>query len=79
MEVAIIMFLFLISVELFLIIQELIKKEKEKEEIEEAPKGRREVHGVFSDPLGDFYRKNKGLYVPVVPGSKMLEGSEDEE
>ena len=77
MEVVIIMFLFLISVELALII---IRLTEDKLEIpEKEHKSRREIQGTFANPLGDSYRKNKGLYVPIVPNSKMLDGDEDDE
>ena len=78
MEVVVVMLLVVISIELALIIIRLtddnIKREKEEEE----HKSRRDVVGIFANPLGDSYRKNKGLYVPIVPNSKMLDGDEEE-
>ena len=54
--------LMVISVEGALIILEL----KKKKEVKVNP--RREITGMFKDPLGDKYRKNKeGLYTPIRP------------
>lgn len=77
MEVVIVMFLFLISIELALILINLTTRKEEKEE--KTHSTRREIQGTFSNPLGDSYRKNRGLYVPVVPNSKMLDGDEEDE
>ena len=77
MEVVIIMILVFIAVELALI---LIRLTEEKLEIPEKEHiNRREIKGTFSNPLGDSYRKNNGLYVPIKPGSTMLDGDEDDE
>ena len=75
----------MIAIELGLIIydtkdglKEEIRKEL-KEELEGARTSRREVYGTFKSPLGDSYRRNtKGLYVPIQPNSKMLDGDDDE-
>ena len=54
--------LMVISVEGALIILEL----KKKKEVKVNP--RRELTGMFKDPLGDKYRKNgEGLYTPIRP------------
>lgn len=77
MEVIVVMMLVLISIELALILIRLT--EDKKVEVEEKEhKTRRDTQGIFADPLGDFYRKNKGLYVPIQPNSKMLDGDEEE-
>ena len=78
MEVVVVMLLVVIAVELLLILMRLTE-EKKLEAPEKTQTNRREVQGIFSNPLGDSYRKNKGLYVPIVPNSKMLEGDEDDE
>ena len=77
MEVIVVMMLVVIAIELALI---LIRLTEDKLEIpEKGHTSRREIQGTFANPLGDSYRKNKGLYVPIVPGSKMLDGDEDDE
>lgn len=77
MEVIVVMMLVVIAIELALI---LIRLTEDKLEIpEKEHTSRREIQGTFANPLGDSYRKNKGLYVPIVPGSKMLDGDEDDE
>ena len=64
MEVVYVCFLLIISIECALILYNL-RGSKEKEEKQNP---RREVSGVFKDPLGDKYRKNiRGLYRPVKP------------
>ena len=73
------MLLVLISIELALIIVRLTEDKIKNEEKEEEHRSRRDTVGVFSNPLGDSYRKKKGLYVPIVPNSKMLDGDEEDE
>ena len=76
MEIIKILFLFIIATEIALI---LLKPDK-KEEEEEERATRREVYGIYKNPLGDSYRKNrKNQYVPIKPGSKMIEGIGDDE
>lgn len=71
------MLLLMIVIELTAI---LFKLPEEKTIIkEETKKTRRDTQGIFANPLGDSYRKNKGLYVPVKPGSVMLDGDEEDE
>lgn len=65
--------LFMIAIEGALLLND--KKEEEKES---AHTSRREVYGTFHNPLGDSYRKNKGLYVPIKPNSKMLDGEDED-
>ena len=82
MEIVITFILLCILCELTIIVIGLAKlgKQKMEEETEEAEhKGRRDTQGVFANPLGDSYRKNKGLYVPIKPGSVMLDGDEEDE
>ena len=51
-----------------------------KKEEESVHTSRRDVYGTFQNPLGDTYRKNsRSQYVPIHPGSKMLDGDEDDE
>lgn len=76
MEVVITLFLLLISIELALIIIRLTEENDKNEKVEETHKTRRDIQGTFANPLGDSYRKNKGLYVPIRPGEKMLDGDE---
>lgn len=80
LEIVKIMVLFMIAVEGALILYEK-KEEKDPElKIEKgAHASRREVYGTFQNPLGDSYRKNKGLYVPIKPNSKMLDGDDEED
>ena len=65
--------LFMIAIEGALLLND--KKEEEKESVHTS---RREVYGTFHNPLGDSYRKNKGLYVPIKPNSKMLDGEDED-
>lgn len=77
MEIAILIFLVIIAVELGLIIYDLPQKREEKED---ARTTRRDVYGTFQNPLADSYRKNtRNQYIPVHPGGKMLEGLGDDE
>ncbi len=77
MEIAILIFLVIIAVELGLIIYDLPQK-KEEEEKEDVHTTRRDVYGTFH-PLADSYRRNtRGQYVPVQPNSKMLDGDDEE-
>lgn len=75
LEVVKVLVLFMIAIEGALLLYD--KKEKE-EERESAHTSRREVYGTFHNPLGDSYRKNRGLYVPIKPNSKMLDGDEED-
>lgn len=85
-EVLKILILFMMAIELALIIydtkdntEELKKQIKKELEEEGASTSRREVYGTFKTPLGDSYRRNtKGLYVPIQPNSKMLDGDDEE-
>lgn len=79
--------LFMIATEIGLVIcdtkektKEALKKEiKEEMEVEGARTTRRDVYGTFKTPLGDSYRRNtRGLYVPIQPNSKMLDGDDEE-
>ena len=70
--------LFIIAYEGALPIIKGYKPKQEKEEV--AHTTRRDVDGIYKNPLGDSYRKNKrNLYVPIKPGAKMIESSGDEE
>lgn len=73
---------FTIALELGLILFHMPTKEDIEEILkknEGAHTTRREVHGTFKTPLGDSYRKNtRGLYVPIQPNSKMLDGDDEE-
>lgn len=73
---------FIIAVELGLLLFHMPTKENIEEILkrnEGAHTTRREVHGTFKTPLGDSYRKNtRGLYVPIQPNSKMLDGDDEE-
>ena len=71
--------LFIIAYEgAWFIIKNPPKKEEPKED--EGHASRREVHGIYRNPLGDSYRKNqRKQYVPIKPGAKMIESSGDEE
>lgn len=72
------MLLLIITIELTLIYAG--GAEERKGSKEEVKKTRRDIYGVFANPLGDSYRKNsKELYVPIKPGSKMLDGDEEDE
>lgn len=73
LEVVKVLVLFMIAIEGALLLND--KKEEEKES---AHTSRREVYGTFHNPLGDSYRKNRGLYVPIKPNSKMLDGDEED-
>lgn len=78
MEVVVVMLLVVIAIELALILIRLTEEKKEEVETKEH-KTRRDTEGVFANPLGDSYRRHKGLYVPIQPNSKMLDGDEDDE
>lgn len=73
---------FIIALELGLLLFHMPTKEDIEEILkknEGAHTTRREVHGTFKTPLGDSYRKNtRGLYVPIQPNSKMLDGDDEE-
>ncbi len=73
---------FIIALELGLLLFHMPTKENIEEILkknEGAHTTRREVHGTFKTPLGDSYRKNtRGLYVPIQPNSKMLDGDDEE-
>ena len=58
----------------------ILKKHETLKKPDEPRSNRRDVYGVYRNPLGDSYRKNsKNLYVPIKPGTKMIESSEDDE
>ena len=73
---------FTIALELGLILFHMPTKENIEEILkknEGAHTTRREVNGICKTPLGDSYRKNtRGLYVPIQPNSKMLDGDDEE-
>ena len=74
MEIIKILLLFIITIEIALI----LTKPDEKEE--EEHKSRRDVYGIYKNPLGDTYRKNtKNQYVPIKPNSKMIDGDDEDE
>ena len=76
MEIVEIFLLFAIVVEGAIALR---KKPSYKKE-EPITTNRRDVHGVYRNPLGDNYRKSsRNLYVPIKPGSKMIDGLEDDE
>ena len=75
MEIVEMMLLFVIAIEGGLL---LYKKEEKKEEVEAEHVSRRDIYGTFKDPYS--YRKNnRGQYVPVRPGGKMIDSIGDEE
>ena len=56
------------------------KKKKEEPEKEDVRTTRRDVYGIYKNPLGDSYRKNsRHQYIPQRPNSKMIESSGDDE
>lgn len=58
----------------------IIKNPPKKEEPKDERTTRRDVYGIYKNPLGDSYRKNqRKQYVPIKPGAKMIESSGDEE
>lgn len=76
MEIVEVFLLFVIAVEGVLMLR---KKPTYKIE-EPSMANRRDVHGVYRNPLGDSYRKSsRNLYVPIKPGSKMIDSLEDDE
>lgn len=74
-EIVKILVLFMIAIEGALL---LYKKEEPEDKENARTSPRREVYGTFQNPLGDSYRKNKGLYVPIKPNSKMLDGDDED-
>lgn len=73
MEIINVLILFVIAIEGAL----LLYKKEEKREEEVSHTNRREVYGTFKDPYS--YRKNtRNQYVPIKPGSKMLDGDDEE-
>jgi hypothetical protein len=72
MEIVEVLLLVIIAIEGALLIY---SKDEAKEQ---KVNPRREIYGTFHNPLGDSYRKNKGLYVPIKPNSKMLDGDDEE-
>lgn len=79
LEIVKVMVLFMIALEGALLLYD--KKDEDTElKIEKGARtSRREVYGTFQNPLGDSYRKNRGLYVPIKPNSKMLDGDDEED
>ena len=78
LEVVKTLVLFMIAIEGALILYDKIEKEEEEGKKDGAHTSRREVYGTFQNPLGDNYRKNRGLYVPIKPNSKMLDGDDED-